>query len=217
MNLHKARDDIPVKTANRVEGEEVAATKQIVSPPIPHWRVRILKIYLIMTTIAFSVLVVLASRFNYFPVDFKNYPRGSILSSCLVCQSDGLNQHPWLRSPNLYSRGCCHRLTICHRVTLEGSFDIYNRSKQRSPGVANTDPCPSTPTLCLSDQRLQITQIVQLSKRSCIDLYRFLGIFVLTGLCAPRSSIRSYNPACNLGKLGRVISHLAHLCRLPLG
>jgi membrane-associated phospholipid phosphatase len=48
-----------------------AAAKEIVPKPTRHWRARIFQIYLVVATVAFGILAVLASLFNYFPIDLS--------------------------------------------------------------------------------------------------------------------------------------------------
>ena len=58
-----------MKAANPIEAEKAAAVNQIVPRPTRRWRAGIFQAALIVTTAAFGILVVLASMFNYFPVD----------------------------------------------------------------------------------------------------------------------------------------------------
>ena len=64
-------DVTPAIVATQVEAVKVAAAEQIVPKPTRHWRARVFKAYLVMATATFGVLVVLASQFNYFPIDLS--------------------------------------------------------------------------------------------------------------------------------------------------
>jgi membrane-associated phospholipid phosphatase len=46
-----------------------AAAEQIVPKPSRRWRARVFQVYLVTATVAFGVLVVFASMFNYFSID----------------------------------------------------------------------------------------------------------------------------------------------------
>jgi membrane-associated phospholipid phosphatase len=48
-----------------------AVAKEIVPKPTRRWRARIFQIYLVVATVAFGILAVLASLFNYFPIDLS--------------------------------------------------------------------------------------------------------------------------------------------------
>jgi len=48
-----------------------AVAKAIVPKPTRRWRARIFQIYLVVATLAFGILAVLASLFNYFPIDLS--------------------------------------------------------------------------------------------------------------------------------------------------
>jgi len=54
-----------------VEAAQVAAAEQIAPKPARRWRARVFQGYLLAATVAFGVLVVLASQFNYFPIDLS--------------------------------------------------------------------------------------------------------------------------------------------------
>jgi membrane-associated phospholipid phosphatase len=66
-----------VETKTKPEAAPIAAVakeavaKEIVSKPTRRWRARAFQAYLVVATAAFGVLVVLASRFNYFPIDLS--------------------------------------------------------------------------------------------------------------------------------------------------
>ena len=61
----------PPIVATKVEAVKVAAAKQIAPKPTRRWRAWVFQAYLLVATVAFGVLVVLASLFNYFPVDLS--------------------------------------------------------------------------------------------------------------------------------------------------
>ena len=61
----------PAIVAKPVEAVKVAAAEQIAPKPTRRWRARVFQVYLVVATAAFGVLVVLASMFNYFPVDLS--------------------------------------------------------------------------------------------------------------------------------------------------
>jgi membrane-associated phospholipid phosphatase len=64
-------DGTPTKVANKVEAVKAAAAEHIEPKPTRHWRAQVFQAYLVVATAAFGILVVLASRFNYFPVDLS--------------------------------------------------------------------------------------------------------------------------------------------------
>jgi membrane-associated phospholipid phosphatase len=61
----------PAKAANPIEAVKVAAVEQIAPKPTRRWRAWVFQATLIIATAAFGVLVVLASMFNYFPIDLR--------------------------------------------------------------------------------------------------------------------------------------------------
>ena len=62
----------PVKTQTKPKPAPIAAVaKEIVPKPTQRWRARAFQVYLVAATAAFGILVVLASRFNYFPIDLS--------------------------------------------------------------------------------------------------------------------------------------------------
>jgi membrane-associated phospholipid phosphatase len=66
-----------VETQTRPEAAPIAAVakeavaKEIAPKPTRRWRAWVFQGYLVAATAAFAILVVLASRFNYFPVDLS--------------------------------------------------------------------------------------------------------------------------------------------------
>jgi membrane-associated phospholipid phosphatase len=48
-----------------------AVAKEIAPKHVRRWRARLFQVYLVTATLAFGTLVMLASRFNYFPVDLS--------------------------------------------------------------------------------------------------------------------------------------------------
>lgn len=48
-----------------------AVAKEIVPKPTRRWRARVFQVYLVVATVAFGILAVLASLFNYFPIDLS--------------------------------------------------------------------------------------------------------------------------------------------------
>jgi undecaprenyl-diphosphatase len=61
----------PAAVADKVEAVKVAAAEQIVPKPVRRWRARVFQGYLVVATLAFAILVVLASLFNYFAIDLS--------------------------------------------------------------------------------------------------------------------------------------------------
>jgi membrane-associated phospholipid phosphatase len=61
----------PVKAANPIKAVEAVAGKHIEPKPTRSWRAGVFQASLILTTAAFGILVVLASMFNYFPIDLS--------------------------------------------------------------------------------------------------------------------------------------------------
>jgi membrane-associated phospholipid phosphatase len=65
----------PVKIQTKPEAAPIVAVakeavaKEIAPKPTRHWRARVFQVYLVVATAAFGTLVVLASLFNYFPID----------------------------------------------------------------------------------------------------------------------------------------------------
>jgi membrane-associated phospholipid phosphatase len=59
----------PLKGTDPVEVVKVAADEQIAPRPTRRWRARVFQVYLVVATVAFGVLVVLASMTNYFSID----------------------------------------------------------------------------------------------------------------------------------------------------
>ena len=57
--------------AGQVEAVKAVAAQQIVAKPTRRWRARIFQTYLVVATLAFGILVVLASLFNYFAIDLS--------------------------------------------------------------------------------------------------------------------------------------------------
>lgn len=58
-----------MKATNPIKVGKTVAVNQIVPKPTRRWRAGIFQASLIVTTAAFGILVVLASLFNYFPID----------------------------------------------------------------------------------------------------------------------------------------------------
>ena len=54
----------PAAVAAKVEAVKVVAAEQIAPQPTRHWRARAFQAYLVVATIAFGILVVLASLFT---------------------------------------------------------------------------------------------------------------------------------------------------------
>jgi len=61
----------PAVVADKVEAVKAVAAEQIVPKPTRHWRARVFQGYLVVATVAFGILVVLASLFNYFAIDLS--------------------------------------------------------------------------------------------------------------------------------------------------
>ena len=59
----------PDVVAAKVEAVKAVAAEQIVAKPTRRWRARVFQAYLVVATLAFGILVVLASLFNYFSID----------------------------------------------------------------------------------------------------------------------------------------------------
>jgi membrane-associated phospholipid phosphatase len=55
--------------ANPVEAVKTAAAEHIVPKPTRQWRARVFQAYLLLSTVTFGALVVLANMFDYFPFD----------------------------------------------------------------------------------------------------------------------------------------------------
>ena len=61
-----------MQTQTKPEAPPTAAVAQeIVPKPTRRWRARVFQGYLVAATVAFGVLVVSASMFNYFPIDLS--------------------------------------------------------------------------------------------------------------------------------------------------
>jgi membrane-associated phospholipid phosphatase len=61
-----------METQTKPPAAPVAAVAQAIVPkPTRRWRARVFQIYLVVATIAFGALAVLASLFNYFPIDLS--------------------------------------------------------------------------------------------------------------------------------------------------
>jgi len=64
-----------VETQTKPEAAPIAAAaqeavaKEIAPKHVRRWRARLFQVYLVAATVAFGILVVLASLFNYFPID----------------------------------------------------------------------------------------------------------------------------------------------------
>lgn len=71
MSTQSNPDGTPEKVAAKVEEVKVAAAEQIAPKPTRRWRAQAFQAFLVVTTAAFGTLVVLASMFNYFPIDLK--------------------------------------------------------------------------------------------------------------------------------------------------
>lgn len=69
MGTQSTPDVSPVKVPDPAKAVKVAAAEQIAPKPTRSWRAWIFQAYLMVATVAFSILVVLASMFNYFPID----------------------------------------------------------------------------------------------------------------------------------------------------
>lgn len=54
---------------NPVEAVKTAAAEHIVPKPTRQWRARVFQAYLLLSTVTFGALVVLANMFDYFPLD----------------------------------------------------------------------------------------------------------------------------------------------------
>jgi len=61
----------PANAAAPVKAVKAAAAEQIAPKPVRRWRARIFQGYLVVATIAFGVLFVLAGMFNYFAADLS--------------------------------------------------------------------------------------------------------------------------------------------------
>jgi len=61
----------PAAVADKVEAVKAVAAEQIVPKPTRRWRARVFQGYLVVATVAFGILVVLASLFNYFAIDLS--------------------------------------------------------------------------------------------------------------------------------------------------
>jgi hypothetical protein len=59
------------QSADPVQAVKDLAAQNIESHPVRHWRALIFQAYLFFATIAFSILVVFANMFNYFPIDLR--------------------------------------------------------------------------------------------------------------------------------------------------
>ena len=76
MNREKTLDTqikpiIPPVVATPVEAVKVAAAEQISPKPTRRWRARVFQAYLVLATVSFGILVVLASMTNYFSIDLS--------------------------------------------------------------------------------------------------------------------------------------------------
>jgi membrane-associated phospholipid phosphatase len=71
LETQSVPEETPAITAHPVEAVKVAAAKQIAPKPTRTWRARVFQAYLVIATIGFGLLVVLASMFSYFPVDLS--------------------------------------------------------------------------------------------------------------------------------------------------
>jgi len=62
----------PVETQTKPEATPIAVVaKEIAPKPTRRWRARVFQVYLVAATVAFGILFVLASLFNYFPIDLS--------------------------------------------------------------------------------------------------------------------------------------------------
>ena len=62
----------PAETQTKPEAAPIAAVAQEIAPkPTRRWRARVFQAYLVTATVAFGILVVSASMFNYFPIDLS--------------------------------------------------------------------------------------------------------------------------------------------------
>jgi undecaprenyl-diphosphatase len=59
----------PATSVKLPEAPSAAVAQEIAPKTVRRWRARLFQIYLVGATLAFGVLVVLASLFNYFPID----------------------------------------------------------------------------------------------------------------------------------------------------
>lgn len=70
--MQKTKPDGNLKrAAEKVESVQAATAQQIVTKPTRRWRAQVFQAYLFTATVAFGVLLVLASRINYFPIDLS--------------------------------------------------------------------------------------------------------------------------------------------------
>jgi undecaprenyl-diphosphatase len=67
-----AKREKPWETPAQPEAAPIAAVAQEIAPkPTRRWRARVFQGYLVVATVAFGILVVSASLFNYFPIDLS--------------------------------------------------------------------------------------------------------------------------------------------------
>jgi len=71
LETQSTPDVTPAKVAGPVEAVKAATAEQIAPNPTRRWRAQAFQVYLVVATAAFGILVVLASMFNYFPVDLS--------------------------------------------------------------------------------------------------------------------------------------------------
>ena len=71
MGTESKAEAAPASGAAKVEAVKVVAAEQIVPKPTRRWRARVFQGYLVVATLAFGILVVLASLFNYFTIDLS--------------------------------------------------------------------------------------------------------------------------------------------------
>jgi undecaprenyl-diphosphatase len=71
LDTKKKLDDNLKNAATKVESVQAATAEQIVTKPTRRWRAQAFQVYLFTATVTFGVLLVLASRINYFPIDLS--------------------------------------------------------------------------------------------------------------------------------------------------
>jgi undecaprenyl-diphosphatase len=69
MGKSSKSEPLAPAAADPVAAVKVAAAEQIVSKPTRRWRARVFQAYLVLATLGFGALVVLANMFNYFSID----------------------------------------------------------------------------------------------------------------------------------------------------
>lgn len=69
MEKSSKSDNLAPATAGPVAAVKEAAAEQIVSKPTRRWRARVFQAYLVLATLGFGAMVVLANMFNYFSID----------------------------------------------------------------------------------------------------------------------------------------------------